>query len=168
MVGLDATDGIAIVIGVIGVLVITASLYVRHREPDRPKRTNGWRSRAANVCAAGREVIDLTTAQSAVEEGSGLSVSQLSLIEAKLDLLTAQIGDVQATAPTAEDAEQMRLAALHAASLNEAVRTERRVRLKSVAATPDQFDTLGLQLASARSGLDDVLREISTETKQAP
>lgn len=161
-----AIDGIFVAIGVIGVVMIAAALFrVRHRQPARANRTDdGWRNRAAGVSTAGREVIDLTADGDYDELGGGLTVDQLSVIETRLDLLIAQIHDVQAIAPTPEDARRMQLAELHARSLHETVSTIRRWRLKSAASTPERFDTLALQLTAHRSALDDVLREISHAT----
>jgi hypothetical protein len=160
-----AIDVVFVAIGVIGVgLVIVAIFRARQEQQAQPKQADGWRSRAAGVCAAGREVIDLTVADDGAESGIGLTVDQLSTIETKLDLLGARIREVQATAPTPDTARQMRLADLHVSSLNETVRTMRRVRLTSTASTSDQSDTLGLQLVTHRSALDDVLREISRGT----
>lgn len=160
----NAIDGILIAIGVIGVVLIAvAMIRARRKQPERPRRTDGWRSGAASVCAAGREVIDLTATYDTTEAQGGLTVDRLSVIESKLDLLVAQIHDVQATAPAGETARHLRLAALHATSLNETVRALRRVRLKSVSSRPDQYSTFALQLAEHRSALDDVLSVISQE-----
>jgi hypothetical protein len=160
-----AIDAIFVAIGVIGVgLVITAIFRAWHGQHAQPEQADGWRSRVAGVCAAGREVVDLTVADDEAASGTMLTVDRLSTIETKLDLLSARIGEVQATAPTPDDARQMRLVELHVSSLNETVRTMRRVRLTSAASTSDQSDTLGLQLVTHRSALDDVLREISRGT----
>lgn len=162
-----AIDGIFVAIGVIGVLLIVFAVFrARSGQPAQPKRTDGWRSRAAGLYSSGREVIDLTAADDGAEGGSGLAVDQLSAVESRLDLLIAQIHDVQASAPTPEDARRIQLAERHAASLNETVRTMRRGRLKSAASTPERFETLALQLAIHRSALDDALREIAQGTER--
>lgn len=158
-----AIDGIFVAIGVLGVVLIVATVFrARRGEPIQSTRTDGWRHRAAGLCTAGREVIEVTVSDDEAE--GGLTVDQLGCIETRLDLLIAQIHDVQATAPTPEDARRMQLAELQAAALNETVRTMRRTRLKSAASTPERFETLTLQLATHRSALDDVLREIAQGT----
>ncbi len=92
MIGFDATDGIFIAILILGVAVIAAALVSwRNAVPDQPKTSGAWQSGIARVCAAGREVIDLTAAPHPGEPGTGLTVEQLSLIESKLDLLVGRI-----------------------------------------------------------------------------
>jgi hypothetical protein len=160
-----AIDGVYVAIAVVGIaLIAVAAFRAQRRPPEQAEQPNAWRRRVAGVCAAGREVIDLTATGNGVESASGLTVDQLSAIESKLDLLNTRIRDVQATAPTPDDARQMGVAELHASSLVETVRTMRRVRLTSTTSALEQFETLGLQLATHRSALDDVLREISRGT----
>lgn len=163
--GAVIVDGIFVAIGLIGVVLLVAAMFrTRRGQSARPAPTDGWRSRAAGLCADGREVIDLTAVNRGDEAESGLTLDLLSDVESRLDLLIAQIHDVQAAAPTPEDARRIQLAELHATSLNETVRTMRRGRLKSAASSPARFETLALQLATHRSALDDVLAEIARKT----
>jgi len=162
-----AIDAVFVALGVIGVVMIAGSvLWAKRRQKHQvqPRRTDGWRRRTDGLSAAGREVIDLTANDNGADAVSGLTVNQLTTIESKLDLLVAQIHDAQAIAPTPEDEGRMKLAEMHATSLNETVRTMRRVRLTSVPTALERFDTLGLQLAAHRSALEDVLRGISRGT----
>jgi hypothetical protein len=161
VIGVDATDGIFIVILILGVAVLAAALVSwRKAIPDHRRTSGAWQSGIASVCAAGREVIDLTAAPYPGEPGTGLTVDQLSLIESRLDLLVGRISDVQSIAPTREAAQRMSRAASHASSLNEALRTERRVRLSSTPSATQKLDTITVQFVSERSALDDVLGEI--------
>jgi hypothetical protein len=170
--GLDATDGVYIAILVLGVAVVAAAAFAFRQQapstargPSIAKGANGWQKRAGDVCAAGREVIDLTVVHRPGEPGTGLTLQELGTIETKLDLLLARARDVLPRAPTPEASYQMHLVGEHASSLNKAVRTERRVRLSSLDMSSRQLDTIVLEFVSERSALDDVLGEISRDIR---
>ncbi len=166
MTGFDTIDGIFIVVLTLGGVAIVAALVMRRNGvPDRSRTANAWLSGIARICVDGRELIDMTAAADMGDSGIGLTVAQLSLIETKLDLLLGRISDLQSTAPTPDAVQRLGLAESHALSLNEAVRTERRVRLSSTPSAMQKLDTIALQFVSERSSLDHVLGEICRDTK---
>ncbi|MGI9585603.1 MAG: hypothetical protein ACR2N7_08440 [Acidimicrobiia bacterium] len=166
VIALEATEIFFVALLVLGVAVIAGAAFAFRHRPDGSERTdapNAWQKQAGKVCAAGREVIDLTTAHDPDERGLGLSIHELGEIETKLDLLVGKVRDVQPTAPNFEASHQLGLVAEHASSLNAVVQTERRVRLSTLDLKGQQLDTIILEFISERSALDDVLVEMSKE-----
>ncbi len=165
VIGLDASDGVFVVILIAGVAILAVATLVFLRSgSDQPSRSNPaaeTRAAEAEVCATGRDVIDLTALYSPDEPGTGLTVAQLSQIETKLDRLIVKIEGAASTARSQEAAQRLGLAKMHATSLRDAVQTERRLRLSSLTSDTQKLDTTALQIVSTRSELDDVLRQIS-------
>lgn len=129
--------------------------------PAGRRDSTGWRSNVLHLCAEGRRIVELTTARTPGEPGSGLSLAQLGYVESQLDALIAQLGDVEIGAPTPLVAQSLRMASVEADNLNGLVQTERRLRLTSVHPSTALLDATALQLSKARSSLDQALREVS-------
>lgn len=165
VVGLASSDVLFGAITALGVAAIAAAVFaVRPRTSNRAgtrKGSSGWDERVAAVCAAGREVLDLAAAHDSQEPGIGLTTDQLGEMETKLDQLIGQTRDIQSIAPSHEAGHQMVQVARHATLLNEAVRTERRIRLSSIEPKDQRLATIALEFVAERSALDDVLSAVS-------
>jgi len=164
MSGWDAS-GLIVVALLVGVgLIVSAVVWRRQAvpEPSRPTGREDWQQQAADVCATGHAVVDRTSALRAGGTEFALSTQQLRDVESQLEVLMARISSMRSTAPSPRLGDKMSLAATHADALRETLRTARRIQLSSSTSTGIYLESLSLELAWERSGLDDALDEIST------
>jgi hypothetical protein len=114
------------------------------------------------VCAAGHAVVDRISALQTSGTEFALGTQQLRDVESQLEVLIARISSMRSTAPSPRRGDKMSPAATHADTLRQTLRTARRIRLSSSTSSGISLESLSLELASERSGLDDALDEIST------
>lgn len=154
---------VALVACGIGLLALVGRNLTSPSDPvaARGSSRTTWNNEVSRICAEGRSVVELTAAKTPGEPGSGLSLSQLGEIETRLDLLIAQLHDVEAGAPSLLLAQSLRMASVQADNLKDLAHTERRLRLTSVNPRTALVDATALQLSKARTSLDDALRVVS-------
>jgi len=159
------TSGLIVVALLVGVVLIVSAVAWRRQaapEPDRPTCREDWQQQAADVCASGHAVVDRTSALQTGGTEFSLSTQQLRDVESQLEELVVRISSMRSTAPSQQLGDKMSLAATHADALKETLRTARRIQLSSSTSTGITLESLSLELASGRSGLDDALDEISS------
>lgn len=135
---------IIVVLGLLAVGGLTALLLLglrrRRPAPDQLNETwptgadrtvlDQWFSQARRTAQQARLLLQETEEWAECDSGS-LSDRSLGNIEPRIDLLTAQLVDVMATAPVPEDGDLVRSVAICSQSLTDAVKSERRQRLLS-------------------------------------
>ena len=135
---------IIVVLGLLAVGGLTALLLLglrrRRPAPDQLNETwptgadrtvlDQWFSQARRTAQQARLLLQETEEWAECDSGS-LSDRSLGNIEPRIDLLTAQLVDVMATAPVPEDGDLVRSVAICSQSLADAVKSERRQRFLS-------------------------------------
>ena len=144
-------------------IVVLIGTKVRTRPSQKPATGSfrNWRTRANAVVQEGREVVDLTLADHPSEDESGLTVSQLGLLESRLELLVAHLSDLKMTAPSDHARNALSLSEAHVHQLSGLVQAERRLRLSSPSPDETMLAELGIQLVAERTALDQALHEFS-------
>lgn len=160
---------VLIVLGLCCIGLVVLLLRRRASAPLRPssRPATGWRERTTRACNEGRELVDLAADTQPGQPGSGLTIEQLRLVDVGLDLLVGELHDLEASAPSPQAAQSLRIATSHASAMKGIVQTERSLRLSLV--TPDDsfLRATALHLSEERGLLDHSLRDIFTNVDES-